>query len=164
MQNVPRLLRGPFRPVQLYKGDSTSTTGILDPVGRKKMLSNNKLQGGGISLPCRRRPKMFIMKFLQVGSTGPVIQAARFSSIRTPSFPTSMSSPSTFMTQDETCQIKSWKGNRDGSYKMFFHVPHFGVNQKAGRNNLQCSLYISATSTPRRKALPRSSSSLSVPS
>ena len=43
--------------------------------------------------------------------------------------PTWMSSPSTFMTQDETCLIKSWKENRDGSCKVFFHVPHFVDHQ-----------------------------------
>ena len=93
--------------------------------GKRRCLRKNKLQGGGISLPCRRRPNMLIMTFLQVDSTGPITQVARFSSIRTPSTPTSMSSPSTFMTQGETCQIKSCKGNRDGSCKVFFHVPHF---------------------------------------
>ena len=36
-------------------------------------------------------------------------------STRTPSIPTSMSSPSTFMTQDGICLITSWKkGNKDG--------------------------------------------------
>ena len=29
------------------------------------------------------------------------------------------------MTQDETCLIKLWKENREGSYKVFFHVPYF---------------------------------------
>ena len=52
----------------------------------------------------------------------------------------------------------------DGYYKVFFHAPYFGVRRSAGRSILQCSLYISATSTPRRKALQRSSSSLSVSS
>ena len=80
------------------------------------------------------------------------------------STPTSMSSPSTFMTQDESYPIKSWKENRDGSYKVFFHVPHFVVHQGADRHALQCSLFISASFTPKRKALPRSSSSLFVPS
>ena len=28
-----------------------------------------------------------------------------------------------------TCPLKSFKGNRDGSYKVFFHVPYFGVSQ-----------------------------------
>ena len=45
------------------------------------------------------------------------------------STPTSMSSPSTFMTPGETCQIKSWKENREGSCKVFFHVPHFVDHQ-----------------------------------
>ena len=144
--------------------DSASTTGTLGPDVEKKMPSKNRLQGGGISLPCRRRPNMLIMTFLQVGSTWPIVQAVRFSSVRTPSIPTSMSNLSTFMTQDETCQIKSWKGNRDGSCKVFFHVPHFVDHQWAARSPSQCFLYISATSTPRRKASPRSSFSLFVPS
>ena len=54
-------------------------------------------------------------------------------STRTPSTPTSMSSPSTFMTPGETCPIKSWKGNRDGSCKVYFHVPHFVGHQSAAR-------------------------------
>ena len=44
-------------------------------------------------------------------------------------YATSTSSPSTFMTQDEICVIKSWKENREGSCKMFFHVPHFVDHQ-----------------------------------
>ena len=48
------------------------------------------------------------------------------------------------MTQDETCQTKSWKENRDGSCKVFFHVPHFVDHQSAARRYLQClSLHIS---------------------
>ena len=35
----------------------------------------------------------------------------------------------TFMTQDEICLIKSWKENRDGSCKVFFHVPRFVDHQ-----------------------------------
>ena len=58
-----------------------------------------------------------------------ITEDAQFSSTRTLSTPTSMSSPSTFMTQDETYPIKSWKENRDGSYKVFFHVPHFVDHQ-----------------------------------
>ena len=44
------------------------------------------------------------------------MQAARFFSTRTLLTPTSMSSPSTFMTPGETCQIKLWKGNRECSF------------------------------------------------
>ena len=40
-----------------------------------------------------------------------------------------MSSPSAFMTQDEICPIKSWKENREGSCKVFFHVLHFVDHQ-----------------------------------
>ena len=36
---------------------------------------------------------------------------------------------STFMTPNETCLLKSLKENRDGSYKLLFHVPYFGVRQ-----------------------------------
>ena len=75
-----------------------------------------------------------------------------------------MSNPSIVMTQGETCQIKSWKEISDGSCKVFFHVPHCVDHQSAGRSPLQCCLYISATSTPRSKASPRSSFSLFVPS
>ena len=75
-----------------------------------------------------------------------------------------MSNPSIIVTQGETCQIKSWKENSDGSCKVFFHVPHCVDHQSAGRSPLQCCLYISATSTPRSKASPRSSFSLFVPS
>ena len=91
----------------------------------KEMPSKSRLQAGGTFLHCRRRQNTLIMTFLQLGSTGPIVQAARFSSIRTLSTPTSMSSPSTFMTQDEISPIKTWKGNRDGFDKVFFHVLHF---------------------------------------
>ena len=53
--------------------------------------------------------------------------------------------------------------NRYGSCKVFFHVPRFVDQQSAARSSLQCCLYISATSTPRKKASPRSSFSLFVP-
>ena len=56
-------------PDQLCRRDSASTTGTLGPDMEKKMPSKNRLQGGGISLPCRRRPNMLIMTLLQVGST-----------------------------------------------------------------------------------------------
>ena len=36
---------------------------------------------------------------------------------------------STFMTQDEACKIKSLKENKDGSYRVFCHAPHFAVPQ-----------------------------------
>ena len=45
---------------------------------------------------------------------------------------------------------------------MVFHVLHFDSHRSAARKPLQCCLYISATSTPRREASPRSSSSPSV--
>ena len=58
-----------LRPVRLCKGDSASTTGTLDPVGEKKMPSNNKLQEGGTSLPCRRRPNMLTTSFSRIAFT-----------------------------------------------------------------------------------------------
>ena len=82
----------------LCRRDSASTTGTLGSDAEKKMPSRNRLQSGGTSLHCRRRLTMSIVTFLQVGSTWPIMQAVRFSSIRTPSIPTSMSNLSTFMT------------------------------------------------------------------
>ena len=61
------------------------------------------------------------------------------------------------------CKIKSLKENRDGFYKVFFHVSHFVEPQSVVRNYLLCCPCISATSTPRKKASPRSSSRLFVP-
>ena len=88
---------------------------------------------------------MLITTFSQVASTRLIMQAVRFSK---------MSSPSTSMTQEETCLIKSWKENRDWSCKVFFHVPHFVHHQSAVRSSLPCCPpCISATSTPRGKAL-----------
>ena len=55
------------------------------------------------------------------------------------------------------------KENMDGFYKAFFHVPRFVVPQSVVRSSLPCCPCISATSTPRRKASPRSSSKLFVP-
>ena len=124
-----------FATVRLCRKDSASTTGTLGPGAEKKMPSKNRLQWGGISLPCRRRPNMLTTSFSRIASTWLIMQALRFSSIRTLSIPTSMSNLSTFMTQDETCQIKSWKENRDGSCKVFFHVPYFGVRQYHSREN-----------------------------
>ena len=102
--------------------------------------------------------------FFKNDFTWSILWAVRSSSTRTPSTLTSVSSPSTFMTQDESYPIKSWKENRDGFYKGFFHVPRFVDHQSAARSSSQCSLFISATFTPKRKALPRSSFSLFVPS
>ena len=42
------------------------------------------------------------------------------------------------------------------------HAPHFAVPQSVVRSSLRCCPCISATSTPKRKALPRSSSKLFV--
>ena len=91
-----------LRPVRLCKGDSASTTGTLDPDGEKKMPSRNKSQEGGISLPWRRRPTTLTTSFSRIASTWLIMQVARFSSTRTPSTPTSMSSPSTATTPDES--------------------------------------------------------------
>ena len=41
-----------------------------------------------------------------------------------------MSSPSTFVTQDESYPIKSWKENRDGSYKSVLSRATFRSGQK----------------------------------
>ena len=60
--------------VRLCKNDSASTTGIQDLDVEQTMPSKNKLQEGGMSLPCRRHVSMSIMPFLLIG------QAVRFSS------------------------------------------------------------------------------------
>ena len=111
-----------------------------------------------------RRLTTLTTGFSRIASTWPITQVVQSSSTRTLSTPTSMASPSIFMTQDEICPIKSWKEIRDGSYKVFFHMRHLVDHQSAARSPLQCCPYISAISTPRRKASQRSSSSLFVPS
>ena len=98
-------------PDQLCRKDSASTAGTLDPDGWKKMLSENKLQEGGISLHCRKRGIMLITIFFKCDFTWPITQAARFSSV-TPSVQTSMSSPSTFMTQDEDLPDQVMEGEQ----------------------------------------------------
>ena len=79
---------------------------------------------------------MLITIFFKNDFTLPTMRAARFSSTRTPSTLTSVSNRSTFMTQGEAC--KSLKENRDGSDKVFFHVPYFGVRQLAAKSALRC--------------------------
>ena len=99
------------------------------PDGEKKMPSNSQVQEGGKSLPCRRRPTTLTTGFSRIASKWPIVQVVQSSSTRAPSTPTSMSSPSTSMTQDGICLLKSWKENRDGSCKVFTHVPHFVDHQ-----------------------------------
>ena len=53
----------------LCRRGSATTTGTLGADAEKKMPSKSRLQAGGMSLPCRRRPNMLIMTFLQVAST-----------------------------------------------------------------------------------------------
>ena len=113
---------------------------------------------------CKKHLTMLITIFFKNDFTWPTIRAARFSSTRTLSTLTSASNLFTFMTQGEACKIKLLKENRDGSHKVFFHVPYFGVRQLAGRGTLRCCLYTLATFMPKRKALPRSSFSSFVPS
>ena len=114
------------------------------PSGKRRCFRTTKLSEGGISLPCKRRLTTMTTSFSRVASTWPIMQAARFSSIRTLSTPTSMSSPSTFMTQDAICPIKSWKENRDGSSKVFFHVPFFRPPRVSGQKYFTVlSLHIS---------------------
>ena len=84
------------------------------PTGKRRCLRKTKLQEGGISLPSRRRLTTLTTSFSRIASTLPSTQVVQFSSTRTPSTPTSMSGPSTFMTQDESYPIKSWTENRDG--------------------------------------------------
>ena len=63
----------------------TVSTNILRPVrlcrGELNICNWNLVQEGGTSLQCRRRLTVSIMTFLLVGSTWPIVQAARFSSI-----------------------------------------------------------------------------------
>ena len=147
----------------LCRGGSASTTGTLGlDVGGKTHL-RNKLRRSGILLPCKKRLTMLITIFFKNGFTWRTLRAARFSSIRTPSTLTSMSNLCTFMTQGGACQIKSSKVNKDGFCKEFSHVPHFVEPQSVVRSYFLCCLCISATSTPRRKASPRSSFSLFAP-
>ena len=56
---------------------------------------------------------------------------------------------------------RSSNGRRTGTShaRLFFHVPHFVDHQSAARSPSQCCLCTSATSTPRREASPKSSSS-----
>ena len=75
---------------------------------------------------------MLTTSFSRIASTRPITQAAQFSSIRTRSTPTSMSSPSTFMIPGEPCLLKLLKANMDDFYMVFFHVPYVGVRQLAG--------------------------------
>ena len=56
-------------PFDCVRGDSASTTGTLDHVGEKMMLSNNKLQEGGMSLPCKKRLTTSTTSFSQLTST-----------------------------------------------------------------------------------------------
>ena len=37
------------------------------------------------------------------------------------------------MTPGEICLVKSWKENRGGSCKVFFHVPHFVDHPTSGQ-------------------------------
>ena len=55
--------------VHMYKNSSASTAGILGLDAEKKMPSKSKLQEGGISLPCRRRPNMLTMSSSRIAST-----------------------------------------------------------------------------------------------
>ena len=85
-------------------------------------------------------------------------------STRTLSTLTSVSNRFTFMTtrrgvQDQVVDSR----NRDGIYKVFFHVPHFVEPQSVVRRSVLYCPCISATFTLRKKASPRSSSRLFVP-
>ena len=116
------------------------------------------------SLNTLHRAHMSHVQTKKTGSMLPTTEAARCFSTKTPSTVMSKSSPVTIMTPGAICLIKWWKGNRDGSYRVFCHAPHFVNHQWAGRSTLQCSPFLSATITPRRKASPRSSFLLFVPS
>ena len=83
------------------------------------------------------------------------MQAAQFSSTRTPSTLTSVLNRSTFMTQGEACKIKSLKENRDGFYKMFFHVPHFVDPQPVVRNSLLCCPCVSGNIYAKKKGIAK---------
>ena len=114
----------------LCRGGSASTTG-----------TRNKLRGNGILLPCKKHLTMLVTIFFKNDFTRPHYVGCAILSTWTPSTLTSVSNLSTFMTQGEACKTKSLKENRDGSYKVFFHVPYFGVRQSAGRSILRCCLY-----------------------
>ena len=141
---------------RLCRGDSASTTGTLGMDVERKTHLRTKLRENGILLPCKKHLTMLITIFLQVAST----QAARFSSSRTLSTLTSVSNLSTFMTQGEACQVKSLKVNKDGCCKEFFHALHFAVPHQWPK--VFCSVV--PAYMPKRKASPRSSFLLFVPS
>ena len=123
----------------------------------------NKMRESGISLPCRRRPNMSIMAFLQVASTWTHYEWCAILFNKDTFYPNIDVKSIYLYYQDETCLIKLRKKNRNGSRKVFFHVPHVSDHQWADRSTTQCCFYISATSTSRRKTPPRSSFSLFVP-
>ena len=62
------------------------------------------------------------------------------------------------MTQGEICPIKSWKENRDLFLQGVLSRATFRRSPVSGQKLYRCSLFISATFTQKRRALPRSSS------
>ena len=113
-------------PARLCRGDSASTTGTLDHDGERRCFRETNCRNVAYHYLARgirlRRPRASHESLPR----DPLRRLCSPLQQGTPSTPTPMSSPSTFMTQEDgICLIKSWKVNRDGSCKVFFEVPHF---------------------------------------
>ena len=59
------------------------------------------------------------------------------------------------MTEGEARKIKSLKENRDGFYKVFFHVPHFVEPQSVVRSSLLSFPCISGTFDAKKKGIAK---------
>ena len=92
----------------------SSTTGTKDPDAQEKALSRSKSHGNGTSLPCRSRLSMLTTSFSRIGSMGPIVDDVHCCSMRTLSFPTSKSNPSTFTIPGASCRTRCLKENRVG--------------------------------------------------
>ena len=113
----------------LYRSGSASTTGTLGPDAEKKMPSKTRWQGRWHVITLQEASEYVDHDILTGHYAGCAILFQQGHLLLQHRW----SSPSTFMTPGETCLIKSWKENRDGSCKVSFHVPHFVAHQSAAR-------------------------------
>ena len=102
----------------LCRSGSASTTGTMGPDAEKKIPS--KIAGRWHVITLQEASEYVVHDFLAGRFHVTHYAGCAILFNRTPSTPTSMSSPSTFMTPGETCLIKSWKENRDGHARCSF--------------------------------------------
>ena len=147
--------RNTFLLNHLCWGGSASATGILDPDVERKTHLRNTLRWNDMFLPCKKYLSMLSTISFKNDITWPIMRVARLSSTKTP-----ITLPSVSNLSDLSDQVR--EGGQEGVVQRVLSRVSFRRSPVSVSSTVRGCLYISATSTSRRKTSPRDSFSLFV--